>query len=442
MEICSVGGYEEIGKNMTAIRIGDEVVILDCGIHPDIYIHHTEDMDIRDISAEELIRVGAIPDTSFIKDWIPDVKAIIPTHAHLDHVGAIPFLGKRFNAPIFGTPYTTEVLTTILNDEKIKIPNPIKTLPPNSSFELTKDITFEFINVTHSTPQTVMVAIHTPEGTVVYANDFKFDLNPVVGEKPNFKRLAELGKKGVKALIVDSTYALHEKKMPSESVARELLKDVMLATDAKGQAIVVTTFSSHLARIKSIVEFGKKLGRRIVFLGRSLSKYIGAGESIGIVNFSKDGKIYKYKRQIKRALSRIDKRDRGRYLFVVTGHQGEPKATLTKLINDELDFQLMQGDHVIFSCTVIPTETNKKNRDILESRLKERGVRIFKDIHVSGHAAKEDLRDLIHMLKPEFVIPAHGEEAMKGGLNALAKEMGYKDENILLLKDGDRAKIK
>lgn len=439
VEICSVGGYNEVGKNMTAIKVDDQVIICDMGIHIENYIKCTEDEDLIKISADQLIRANAVPDISTIKDWKDKVKAIIPTHAHLDHVGAIPFLASKFDAPILCTPFTTAVINAILKSEKITIRNKIKTLNTNSVYYLSKDIKIEFINITHSTPQTVMVAIHTKYGVIIYANDFKFDRTPTLGQKANTERLKELGKKGIYALIVDSTYAQDAKKMPSESVAREMLRDVLLGTNSQGKIIIVSTFSSHLARLKSIIEFGKKLNRKIVFLGRSLSKYVEAGESINIVNFSKDVEIVKYGKQIKRRLKKITPKDRKKYMLVVTGHQGEPKSTLYKMAFEKLSFKFLPEDHVIFSCTVIPTETNRKNRDILEKQLKNYGVRIFKDIHVSGHAAREDLRDLINLVKPVHIIPAHGYPEMTSALSDLAREMGYTPaKNVHIMKDGQR----
>lgn len=262
MKIHAVGGYNEVGKNMTCVETGGEAVILDMGVHLENYIKYTEDEDIVNINPEELIKVGAVPDITKITHL--NVKGIIPTHAHLDHLGAIPFQSGKFNAEILGTPFTTAVLNATLRDEKINLRNKIKTITHHSIYPLTDKIKVEFINVTHSTPQTAMVALHTREGIILYANDFKFDLYPTFGNKPNFERLAELGKKGVKALIVDSTYAKAAMKMPSESVAKQMLKDVMLGTNSKGKAVIVTTFASHIARLKSIIEFGHKMGRKVV----------------------------------------------------------------------------------------------------------------------------------------------------------------------------------
>ena len=442
IEICAVGGYNEVGKNMTAVKVDDDVVILDMGLHLESYIKYTEDEDIKSISPKELLKVGAIPNDSAIDDWKDKVKAIIPTHAHLDHVGALIFLAKKYKAPILATPFTTEVIKTISRDEKIKIKNEIKTLCSNSVYQINDNLKIEFINMTHSTPQTVMVALHTRYGIVLYANDFKFDNNPIIGKKPNYKKLEEIGKKGVASLICDCTRANNPVKTPSEAVAREMLRDVLLGTDSTGKAIIVTTFSSHLARLKSIIDFGRRMDRKIVFLGRSLAKYVNAAEKIGIVDFSKKVDIVKYGSKIKRKLKSIEREGSGKYLLVVTGHQGEPQSTLAKMVDKELEFKFKPEDHIIFSCTVIPSPVNISNRKVLEQKLKDKHVRIFRDIHQSGHAAREDLRDLINMTKPKNIIPAHGNDEMKGALVDLAVEKGYNlKKDIFLMNDGDKIKL-
>jgi ribonuclease J len=439
IEICAVGGYNEVGKNMTAVKVDSEAVILDMGIHLEPYIKATEEEDIVKISSEELTAVGAIPNIKRVEDWRKRVKLIVLSHAHLDHIGAVPYLAGKFNAPILCTPFSMQVVRTILSDEKIRIKNKIKALNVNSFYKLSNKLMVEFINVTHSTPQTVMIALHTPAGVILYANDFKFDLFPTLGQKPNFEKLAELGKRGVLALIVDSTYASLAQKMPSESVAKQMLKDVLLGTDNSGKAIIVTTFSSHIARLKSVIEFGKKLNRKIVFLGRSLAKYSKAAQAVGIVNFSEEAEIVKYGRQVKGKLKKIVRAGKEKYLLVVTGHQGEPKSTLSKMINQELKFRFDPGDSVIFSCKTIPTPTNKRNREVIEKKLRQLGVRLFTDIHTSGHAAREDLRDLIKLVKPKHIIPAHGELKMLAAMKELAAELGYSPgRSVHLLSNGQR----
>ena len=441
IEICTIGGYNEVGKNSTAIKIDDEVYILDLGIHLENYIKYTQDEDIIVVEPKELMNVGAVPDVSAIDDWKNQVKMILPTHAHLDHLGAVPYLANNFKAPVMCTPFTSEVLKGILTEDKIKLNSKIKPMSANSFFQASNNVKIEFVHATHSTPHTVMIALHTKEGIVLYANDFKFDLFPTLGKKPNFKRLEELGRQKVLALICDSTYASDARKMPSESIAREMLKEVMLGIDSKNKHVVVTTFSSHIARLNSIVEFGHKMGRKVVFMGRSMAKYIKAAENTGIAKFTDKVEILKYSGQIKRRLKKISK-ERGKYLLVATGHQGEPKSVLAKMMNGELKFNFFPEDHVIFSCRTIPTPTNIANREKLESNLRNFNVRIFKDVHQSGHAAREDIRDLINLVKPQHIIPAHGGTDMTNALAGLAIEMGYKKgQNVHIMGNGERIKL-
>lgn len=441
VEICTVGGYNEVGKNSTAVRIDDEVYILDLGVHLENYIKYNQDEDIVIAEPKELMSAGAVPDISAIYDWKDRVKMILPTHAHLDHLGAVPHLGNNFKAPIMCTPFTSEVLKGILTEDKIKLNSKIKSMSANSSFQASSNVRIEFVHVTHSTPHTVMIALHTREGIIIYANDFKFDMFPTLGNKPNFKKLEELGKQKVLALICDSTYAADARKMPSESVAKQMLREVMLGIDSKGKHVVITTFSSHIARLNSIVEFGQKMGRRILFMGRSMAKYVRAAESTGVAKFTNKVEILKFSSQIKSMLRKVSK-ERGKYLMVATGHQGEPKSVLGKLMSGELKFNFLPEDHVIFSCKTIPTPTNIQNRERLEANLRSYNVRIFKDIHQSGHAAREDLRDLINLVKPQHIIPAHGEPKMTSALADLAVEMGYKKgQNVHVMGNGERIRL-
>jgi len=248
-----------------------------------------------------------------------------------------------------------------------------------------------------------------------------------------------LGDEGVKLLIMNCLYAPEKKKCPSESVARQMLKDIMLGTNSRGKAMFVTTFSSHIARLKSIIELGKKLNRKIVFLGRSLDKYISAAEKISLVNFSQDIIQEKYTDKVIKRLRQIQKSGKDRYLVVCTGHQGEPRAILSKIARGELPFTFGDGDMVIFSCAVIPVEVNIKNREKLEAALSKDNVRIFKDVHVSGHGHLEDHRELLEMVKPENIIPVHAGPEKAEIIKELAAKMGYK--NTFVMEDGKRIKL-
>jgi ribonuclease J len=441
IEIYAVGGFNEVGKNCTAINVDGEVVIIDLGIHLENYIKLTQDEDIVKINADKLIQVGAVPDISVLDRIKDKVKAIVISHAHLDHVGAVPYISDKFNAPIVCGPYTAEVIKGILKDDRIKLKNEILTENLGAIFDISDNIKIEFIHITHSIPQSALVAVHTKYGIILYANDFKLDMHPTLGKKPNFKRMEEISKENVLALIVESTYSSDKKKMPSEQVAKDMLRDVLLGTDNSKNLIIVTTFSSHIARLKAIIEFGKKLNRKIIFLGRSLYKYVSAAESIGLVNFSNDIELVKYRRQIERKLHKVN-RNREKYLLVTTGHQGEPKSVLYKIATKEFNFDLYPEDNVVFSCRTIPTPTNIANREALENELKQTGVRIFKDIHQSGHAAREDLRNFIHIIRPQKIIPSHGTKEMRESLAELAVEMNYKaDSQVFLMKDGNKVTL-
>ncbi|MBI5872245.1 RNase J family beta-CASP ribonuclease [archaeon] len=437
VQICTVGGYSEVGKNMTAIKVDNEVVICDIGFYmPEIIKYEEEEGDKLAFDRQMLIKRGAAPNDRVIEDWKAQVRAIVFTHAHLDHIGALPYYAQEYRCPVFGTPYTIEMIRIIMKDEKLNIQNPLKVLNPNSEAKLSENIKIELINMTHSTPQTSMAAIHTKYGVIIYANDFKFDKTPIIGKAPDLKRLEELGKKGVLALIVDSLYSNTPIKTPSESVAREMLRDVMLGTTNKGNLIIVTTFASHIARLKSIVEFGKQLRRKIVFLGRSLHKYATAAENIKIINFSKDVEIIGYADKIKKKLKSIEK-NRGEYLVVCTGNQGEPRSVLMKMVMGQYKFRFQVNDQVIFACRTIPCPINIENRKFLEKKLEAQGVRLFIDIHASGHAAREDLRDLIILTKPKHIIPAHGDEEKRKPMAELAESIGYKlGESVHLCSDG------
>jgi ribonuclease J len=245
-----------------------------------------------------------------------------------------------------------------------------------------------------------------------------------------------LSKIGIKALIIDALYAPKEIKTPSEKIARNLLEGVLFTTDNRKSGMVITTFSSHIARLKSIVEFGRKLGRKVILLGRSLNKYATAAERIGQLPFKGKAKIFSYKRQVASILKKVNK-NRADYLVVCTGHQGEPGSILDRLSRNDLPFRFKGDNHVIFASRTIPSHITEENRMFLEKRLKRANVRIFDNVHVSGHAGREDLRDLIRLTNPENVIPAHGDlKKLLAGVE-LAKEMGYKlNKDVHLMKDG------
>ncbi|MBU2496723.1 MAG: RNase J family beta-CASP ribonuclease [Nanoarchaeota archaeon] len=433
MKFHSVGGFSEVGKNMLALELDKEAYIFDCGL----YLPPIVELEEEKHTPSRLKEIGAFPNDSVISNIRKKVRGIFVGHAHLDHVGAVPYLERKYNADIFSTPFTNEVLNSIAKDNGVKMVNNRKPVMPNSHFNI-GNTDVEFLHVTHSTLQSSIVVVHTDQGAVVYASDFKFDNFPVIGKKPNYARLKKIAEGGIHTLIVDSLYAHLEQKTPPEKIAREMLGDVMLNSQNEDGCIIVTTFSSHIARLKSIVDFGKQLDRKIIFLGRSLDKYVGAAARAKLIDFHKDIGIYTYKKDIKKILRKVSEK-KNRYLLVCTGHQGEPGSVLVRMANGKLPYNFSHTDNVIFSSKTIPAPVNIMNRKALDRRLREKHARIFTDIHVSGHAAREDLRDLIKMLKPQNVIPAHGDMQKLASLAELCTEMGYKiGKTVHIMKDGQR----
>jgi ribonuclease J len=437
MKIHAIGGYSEVGKNMTALEIDGDVILFDCGLFLPAIVGVEEREKIP--TEKGMRELGALPDDPYLEGkGIKDkVRAILISHAHLDHVGAVPYIAPKYRANIFGTPFTIEVLKVLMADNNHRIPNKLIQIQPNSSAIIkgSKNYRVEFLNMTHSTLQTALVAVHTPEGIVMYANDYKLDNTPILGEPPNYKRLKELSKIGVKALIVDCLYAPDDRKTPSEKIARGLLEDVLFTTDNRNSGIIITTFSSHIARLKTISEFGQRLNREVIFLGRSLNKYMTAAVNSGKAPFKNKVQVLSFRKQIERVMKRVNK-DKKKYLIVCTGHQGEPGSILDRISKGEFPYTLGEDDHIIFSSKTIPTPINELNREQLEKRLRKHNVRIFDNVHTSGHGGREDLRDLIKLIKPQHIIPSHGDLKKLSAGAELAQEMGYiLNKNVHILQN-------
>ena len=447
MEIHTIGGFNEVGKNMTVVDLGGDAVMFDAGVYmPAIVEMQEEEIKEEHINEKKLRSIGALPD-DLILDKLhlrEKIKAILLGHAHLDHIAAVPHISYRYKAPVVGTPFTISVLKKILDDDKHSIPNKIHTVKPNSTYIVkgkNRNYEVEFLNVTHSTLQTSLMALHTSQGVVLYANDFKLDNTPVLGLPPNYSALKKLADEGIKALIVDSLYSGSERKTPSEKVARALLEEVMLTIQNEKSALFVSTFSSHIARLKSIVDFSKRLNREIFFIGRSLKKYVSASIEVNMCPFQKEIQLGSYKKQIESMLKRVSKSPE-KYVVVCTGHQGEPGSILDRLSREQLPFRFKHNDNIIFSSKTIPAPANIANKGNVDKRLKKFGVRIFDEVHVSGHGGREDLRDLISILNPEHIIPAHGTTQQLTPMIELARELGYSvGKQCHLMQDTQKLKL-
>jgi ribonuclease J len=436
--IIAVGGYNEMGRNMTAVHVGGDIIIFDMGLRLDqVQIH--EDVEIERMHSLDLIKIGAIPDDTVMKGVDGTVRAIVCTHGHLDHIGAISKLAHRYRAPIIATPYTIGLIKQLIKSErKFPAENELVEMNAGETKEVSKNLSIEFIRVQHSTLDCVFIAVHTPRGILLYANDFKMDRTPTLGEPPDIKRLKQIGKEGVFLMITESTNAAIVGKTPSERIAKDLLNDVLIGTEETESGVIVTTFSSHIARIAATLEIAKKMDRIPVLMGRSMDKYVKLAAKMGYVELPENLKIYGVRKNIDKAFARIASEGKEKYLPIVTGHQGEPGAVLERISMDNTGYRIENGDKVIFSANVIPTPSTRANRHALETKLRMRGARIYDGVHVSGHACKEDHWELLRMINPEHVIPAHGNIVMHSSYIEMAESTGYVlGDTLHLLRNGE-----
>jgi ribonuclease J len=439
VKMYTLGGVDEAGRNMMAFEIGEEIIICDMGLQLSNLVLHNDEVDKMGLS--DLVEKNIVANPELIMSKKDKVKAIIVSHAHLDHVGAVQYLANLFpQAPIYGTPFTIEVLKVLMKSQRT-VTSPLKNkfikVNVNSTFNLPSGIEVEFVNVTHSIPQAAIVAIHAPEGIIMYANDFKFDNRPALGQRSNYQRLKELDEIGIKLLVVDSVRSNLKRKTLSEIVVKEMLRDIFIETDILDtKGVVITTFASHITRLKSIMELTHELNRKLVFLGRSMAKYCKAAKNAGIIDFKeKDVIICETPSERNKWLDIVNKNKKD-YVIVCTGHQGEDNAVMSKIAEGKTPFELKEDDKIVFSSEVIPTQINIEQSQILHSKLDAYNCKIFKDIHVSGHASREDHRDLLGMIHPKHIVPVHGHVRLKEGMIELAEELGYvKDKTLWVLPD-------
>jgi ribonuclease J len=417
MEVIAIGGYNEFGRNMTEVKIGEDSILIDMGIKLDRVLIH-EDTDLSQMDTHELVKRGVIPDDRLVRG---NVRAIVISHGHLDHLGAITNFSEKYKVPIYATPYTAELIKSEKRyNRSFRAGERVKVVHHGEMIEVTNNITIEFVAVTHSILQASFIVIHTPDGILVYANDFKFDDTPVLGERTDYSRLMEIGSLGVKCLIVETSRVMEEERTASEEIARKLLFDTISKSDEEA-GLIVTTFSSHLQRIKSILDVANLVGRTPVLLGRSMAKYSGIGENLNLIKLPKETSVYGSQKAVS---------------------QGEQDAILSRLSNREYDLKIQKDDQIAFSANVIPNPMNKANRYVLETKLRLQGGRIIKGLHVSGHAAREDHRYLLKVLNPENIIPCHGDLLMLSSYTELAESMGYElNKTIFLIRNGQRLEI-
>ena len=439
VEVIAVGGYNEVGRNMTAVRVGKEIVIFDVGLFLDP-VSGNNSVDMENMHSLDLIQMGAIPDDTVMNSVEGTVRAIVCTHGHLDHIGAIQKLAHRYSCPIIATPYTIELIKQQIEGErKFEVTNKTFALKAGGKYTISTNLTLEFIRVQHSIIDSVMAVLHTPVGCIVYANDFKFDMTPVIGEAPDLARIRAIGKEGVKCLIVESLNLDDRGYAPSEQVARFRVRDALMRAEDDKHAIIVSSFASHVARIKTITECAREIDRIPILLGRSMERYNGLAEVMKQVAFPQGTSIYGNRKTTDRMLRRVAKEGPEKFLLVVTGHQGEPGSMLSRMALGETPLKIEKGDRVLFSANIIPNPINYAQRAEVDRLLLRQGARLFDGLHVTGHAFYQEHYDLLSMLNPEHIIPSHGPFQMKGGYVELASEFGYVlNRDVHIMQNGDR----
>ena len=430
MEIQAVGGYDGVGRNMTVVRLDGAQLAFDCGIKLDsflLYYGRTRE-DFRKIPLKDLVAIGAVPDLSKVKG---NIDAFLISHGHLDHMGALEKYIDNYPAQIFSTPYAAGLIRARLNKSQQDKLSPVDY---KQNIQVTPRLSAEFVEATHSIPQASMIRLNGSEGDVIYACDYKFDDFSRLA-RTDYATLKKAGKEGVKALIVESLDVASEWKNNSEAVARAKVREAISFASETSGLLVATTFSTHLERLQTIVDEAKRVGRKVIIAGSSYIPNCSLGERMGLLNLPEDCRVIS-SRGIDNALAKI--KNRKEYLLLVTGHQGEPDSVLARMTDGKLRFKLMRGDSVIFSSRTIPTDVNIANKSQLIDKLCAQGVKVYEDVHVSGHASREEHRKLIKMLNPEHIIPAHGDMNMMASYVPLAEDEGYRlNKDVHLLRNGD-----
>lgn len=413
LKIIPLGGIDEIGKNITAYEYGNDIMIVDCGMSfPD------EDMPGIDI---------VIPDFTYLQQNADKIRGLVVTHGHEDHIGAIPYLLKNINVPIYGTPLTLGLIEGKLREHRLLSSAKLKRVHPGDVIQLGV-FKVEFIHVNHSIPDAVAVAITSPAGTVVQTGDFKIDTTPTDGEMIDLARLGELGKEGVLALLSDSTNADRPGYTPSERIVGESFSNIF--KNADGKRIIVATFSSNINRMQQIIDQAVACGRKVAISGRSMLNAVSVATELGYLNVP-DGVMID--------IEAIKKCDPGRLVIITTGSQGEPMSALHRMaFNNHRFVSIHPGDFIIISANPIPG--NEKPVDKIINELLKLGAEVLYekmyDVHVSGHACREEQKIILGLVKPKFFIPVHGERKHLFKHAESARTMGITDDRILIPKNG------
>jgi ribonuclease J len=414
LRVIPLGGLGEIGKNMMALEYGNDIIVIDAGLM---------------FPGEEMPGVDLLfPDISYLLERQQNLRGVVITHGHEDHIGALSYMLSRLTLPVYSTRFTRELIAVDLKQRGVKASERLNVVAPGSKVAL-GSFTIEMFSVCHSIPDSVGLIIHTPQGIVVHSGDFKIDYTPVVGEPTNFSQLAALGGRDVLLLLSDSTYVELDGYTPSESLVRDTLDRII--SEATGR-VIVTTFASLVSRIQQVLDVAVRRDRRVFVTGRSMKEIVSMALKTG------------YLAAPAGVLCRLDElRDLPHHRVIVlsTGSQGEPTSALVRMANRDprSQVQIIPGDTVVISATTIPG--NEAVVSKTTDSLFRQGARVIYDklaqVHVHGHGSREELKLLLSLVKPKFFVPIHGEYRHLSLHGDLAQSMGIPKDNVFVLENGD-----
>ncbi len=411
VKVIPLGGLEQIGMNMTAFESEDSIIVVDCGLaFPD----------------DEMLGIDlVIPDVTYLKENINKVKGFVITHGHEDHIGALPYVLKEINVPVYATKLTTAIIESKLKEHNLLHDTKRKVVKYGQSINL-GDFRIEFIRTNHSIADAAALAIYTPAGVIVHTGDFKVDYTPVFGDPIDLQRFGEIGKKGVLALMCDSTNVLRPGFTMSERTVGRTLDNIF--NENQNSRLIIATFASNVDRVQQIINCARKYNRKVCVEGRSMVNIINVASELGYLDIP-DGTLIETEQMKNYTNEQI--------VLITTGSQGESMAALSRMAaNLHRKVSIQPGDTVIFSSTPIPGNEKSVAKVINELGMKGAKV-IFQDTHVSGHACEEEIKLIYSLVKPRYSIPVHGEYRHLMAQKELAEGLGMDKDDIFVIHSGD-----
>lgn len=411
LKVIPLGGLEQIGMNITAFEYEDSIVVVDCGLS---------------FPADDMLGIDlVIPDITYLLDNVEKVKGFVITHGHEDHIGALPYVLKQMNVPIYATRLTMGIIENKLKEHNLTNHVKRKVVKFGQSINL-GSFRIEFIKTNHSIVDAAALAIYSPAGIVVHTGDFKVDYTPVYGDSIDLQRFAELGKKGVLALMCDSTNAERPGFTPSERTLSKTFDTIF--ADHKSTRIIIATFASNVDRVQQIINSAYKYGRKVVVEGRSMVNIIETATNLECLNIPENTLI---------GIDELKNYPDEKTVIITTGSQGESMAALSRMAqNTHRKISINPGDTIIFSSSPIPGN-EKAVTKIINELLRKGAEVIFQDAHVSGHACQEEIKLIYTLVKPRYAIPVHGEYKHLKAQAKLAMDLGIDKEDVFILESGD-----